>query len=89
MWKKAVPQQNILEQKEAELVALTVQSTSAIQLVQNTIDGLSETNAQIQAKIEEIDAIQKRFADTRGGLEATYNKNERIMKNFKTLLCTE
>lgn len=82
-------QQNIIEQKEAELVALTVQSTSAIQLVQNTIDGLNETNAQIQAKIEEIDAIQKRLADTRGGLDATYNKNARIMQNFKTLLCTE
>lgn len=88
MWKKA-PQPSILEQKEAELVALNVQSASAIQLVQNTIDGLSETNAQIQAKIEEIDAIQKRFSDARGGLEATYSKNERIMQNFKTMLCVE
>lgn len=88
MWKKQI-QPSILEQKEAELVDLTVQSTSAIQLVQNTIDGLNETNAQIQAKIEEIDAIQKRFTDTRDGLEATYNKNERIMKNFKSLLCAE
>lgn len=88
MWKKQI-QPSILEQKEAELVDLTVQSTSAIQLVQSTIDGLNETNAQIQAKIEEIDAIQKRFTDTRDGLEATYNKNERIMKNFKSLLCAE
>ena len=88
MWKK-VPQPTILEQKEAELVALNVQSASAVQLVQNTIDGLSETNAQIQAKIEEIDAIQKRFSDARGGLEATYNKNQRIMQNFKTMLCVE
>lgn len=88
MWKKA-SQPSILEQKEAELVALNVQSASAIQLVQNTIDGLSETNAQIRAKIEEIDVIQKRFSDARGGLEATYGKNERIMQNFKAMLCVE
>lgn len=80
---------NILEQKEAELVALNAKSASAVQLVQATIDGLDKTNAQIQTKIEEIDAIQRRFSDTRNGLEATYSKNQKIMQNFKTLLCAE
>lgn len=80
---------NILEQKEAELVALSNKSDSAIQLVRATIDGLDRTNSQIQTKIEEIDEIQRRFSNTRDGLEATYNKNQKIMQNFKTLLCIE
>ena len=80
---------DILEQKEAELVALNNKSESAIQLVQATIDGLDRTNSQIQTKIEEIDEIQRRFSNTRDGLEATYNKNQKIMQNFKTLLCIE
>lgn len=80
---------NILEQKEAELAALNNKSESAIQLVQATIDGLDRTNSQIQTKIEEIDEIQRRFSNTRDGLEATYNKNQKIMQNFKTLLCIE
>ena len=80
---------DILEQKEAELVALNNKSESAIQLVQATIDGLDRTNSQIQTKIEEIDEIQRRFSSTRDGLEATYNKNQKIMQNFKTLLCIE
>lgn len=80
---------NILEQKEAELVALNERSASAIQLVQATIEGLDKTNTQIRTKIEEIDEIQKRFSSTRDGLETTYNKNQKIMQNFKTLLCVE
>lgn len=80
---------NILEQKESELVALNNKSDSAIQLVRATIDGLDRTNSQIQTKIEEIDEIQRRFSSTRDGLEATYNKNQKIMQNFKTLLCIE
>lgn len=80
---------NILEQKEAELVALNERSADAIRLVQATIDGIDRTNAQIQTKIEEIDEIQKRFSSTRDGLEATYNKNQKIAQNFKALLCVE
>ena len=80
---------NILEQKEAELLALNDKSESAVRLVQATIDGLERTNSQIQEKIEEIDEIQCRFSNTRDGLEATYNKNQQIAKNFKTLLCVE
>ena len=81
--------QNILEQKEAELVALNERSASAVQLVQATIEGLDRTNAQIQMKMEEIKEIQNRFACVRDGLEATYNKNQKIAQNFKALLCVE
>ena len=81
--------QNILEQKEAELISLNAKSDSAIRLVRATIDGLDKTNVEIQSKIEEIDAIQKRFADARDGLEATYSKNQKIAQNFKALLCVE
>lgn len=80
---------NILEQKEAELVSLNMQSASAVQLVQNTIDGLDRTNSQIKEKIDEIEMIQRQFSDIQSGLESTYNRNNKIMQNFKAMLCID
>ena len=80
---------NLLEQKEAELAALNERSGYAIQLVNATIEGLERTNAQIQEKINEIDAAQRSLSDTRDGFESTYMKNQKIAQNFKTLLCIE
>lgn len=80
---------NILEQKEAELVSLNMQSASAVQLVQNTIDGLDRTNSQIKEKIDEIEMIQRQFSDIQCGLESTYNRNNKIMQNFKAMLCID
>lgn len=80
---------NILEQKEAELVSLNMQSASAVQLVQNTIDGLDRTNSQIKEKIDEIKLIQRQFSDIQSGLEVTFNRNNKIMQNFKAMLCID
>lgn len=80
---------NILEQKEAELVSLNMQSASAVQLVQNTIDGLDRTNSQIKEKIDEIELIQRQFSDIQSGLESTFNRNNKIMQNFKAMLCID
>lgn len=80
---------DILEQKEAKLAALTKQSDDAVQLVRNTMNGLETVDQEIDATISEIDAIQTRMANTKAGLEARRSKNQQIMHNFKSLLCEE
>jgi len=80
---------DVLTQKEAKLVALNEQSDAAIRLVQATVTGLETVNGEIEATMAEINEYQKRLAETYEGLDATRNKNQRIMQNFKNLLCIE
>lgn len=80
---------DVLAQKEAELVALNERSDAAIRLVQATVTGLETVNGKIEATMAEINEYQKRLAETYEGLDATRNKNQRIMQNFKNLLCIE
>lgn len=80
---------DILAQKEAKLATLNARSETAIQLVQTTITGLETVNSEIEATMAEINDHQKRLAETYEGLDATRNKNQRIMQNFKNLLCIE
>lgn len=81
--------QDILEQKEAKLSALTQQSDDAVQLVRSTMNGLDAIDAEIEQTISEIDEIQTRMRNARAGLEARRDKNQRIKQNFKSLLCEE
>lgn len=80
---------DVLTQKEAKLVALNKQSDAAIRLVQATVTGLETVNGEIEATMAEINEYQKRLAETYEGLGVTRNKNQRIMQNFKNLLCIE
>ena len=80
---------DVLTQKEAKLVALNKQSDAAIRLVQETVTGLETVNGEIEATMAEINEYQKRLAETYEGLGVTRNKNQRIMQNFKNLLCIE
>ena len=80
---------DVLEKKEAKLVALNERSDAAIRLVQATVTGLEAVNGEIEATMAEINDYQKRLAETYEGLDATRNKNQRIMQNFKNLLCIE
>ena len=80
---------DVLAQKEAKLASLNAQSETAIQLVQSTINGLEAVNSEIEQTMAEINDHQKRLAETYEGLDATRNKNQRIMQNFKSLLCIE
>lgn len=88
MFKKA-KMQDILEQKEAKLVALTKRSDDAVQLVRTTLNGLEAVDQEIGSTISEIDEIQSRMSNTKAGLEARRSKNQQIMHNFKSLLCEE
>ena len=81
--------QDVLEQKEAKLSVLTQRSDDAVQLVRSTMNGLDAIDAEIEQTISEIDEIQTRMSNTRAGLEARRNKNQRIKQNFKSLLCEE
>ena len=78
-----------LEQQEAALELLNQQSMNAIQMFSAAATTLENVNAKIDTTMQEIDAYQKRLAETRVGLNATREKNQRIMQNFKNLLCVE
>ena len=81
--------QDVLEQKEAKLSALTQQSDDAVQLVRLTMNGLDAIDAEIEQTISEIDEIQTRMTNACADLEARRDKNQRIKQNFKSLLCEE
>lgn len=81
--------QDVLEQKEAKLSALTKQSDDAVQLVRLAMNGLDAIDAEIEQTISEIDEIQTCMSNARAGLEARRDKNQRIKQNFKSLLCEE
>ena len=88
MFKKA-KMKDVLEQKEAKLSTLSQQSEDAVQLVRATVNGLDAIDEEIDQTISEIEEIQARMSSARAGLEARRNKNQRIMQNFKSLLCEE
>lgn len=81
--------QDVLEQKEAKLSALTQQSDDAVWLVRLTMNDLDAIDTEIEQTISEIDEIQTRMTNARAGLEARRDKNQRIKQNFKSLLCEE
>lgn len=81
--------EDILAQKEAELVTLSQRSVNAVQAVRSAIDNLTAINNGIETTVTEIDTYQQRLADTRSGLNARHQKNQQIVQNFKSLLCEE
>lgn len=80
---------DLLQEKEAQLALQTKRSELAVQSVKKSIDDLGQVNSDIQKTMEEIDTYLLRLADTRKGLAATRNKNERVMQNFSKLLCLD
>lgn len=85
----AVSTMDLLQEKEAQLALQTKRSELAVQSVKKSIDDLEQVNGDIQKAMEEIDTYLLRLTDTRKGLAATRNKNERVMQNFSKLLCLD
>lgn len=82
----AVSPSDILSQKQNQLASYNAQFESAVSLVTSTIDRLGEIDASINATIAEIDEYQKGLTVTRQDLDSARNRNEKIIKNFRTLL---
>lgn len=80
---------DVLSQKKKELEVLNRKSASAIALVQSTIDGLCDVNEKINETIDDIEEYKASLEETRIGLRDTCARNEKIIQNFKSLLCTE
>ena len=80
---------DILQVKEAALASLQQESDHAISMVKMTIENLVNVNEDIQKTRDEIDTYMTRLTATRDGLSDTFEKNEQIMRNFKSLLCME
>ena len=89
MAKKKVTPIDLVKQKEDELIKLTKESESSLNIARQYIDNLSAINGRIQTVLDEIDEYTRRLADTRGGLCATYNRNEKIASNLSQLFCFE
>lgn len=85
----AATSMDLLQEKESQLALQTKRSELAVQSVKKSIDDLSQVNSDIQKITDEIDTYLLRLADTRKGLAATRNKNERVMQNFSKLLCLD
>lgn len=80
---------DVVQQKERKLTKLQAKSNSAIQMVQSTIGYLEAVNSEIQSTQTEIDTYMSRLEETRSGLASTFDKNQKIMQNFKQLLCVD
>ena len=77
---------DVLQQKQKELADCQKQFGAAISLVTAVVQGLDQINQQIVTKVQEIEEYQSQLTITKVGLEDTQKKNERIIKNFNTLL---
>lgn len=84
--KKAV---DVLQTKKAELNAYIVQFDNAVSIVNNTVNSLEKISDGIKDKIQEIDDYQSELAKTREGLDNARIKNDKVIRNFKALLCVE
>lgn len=80
---------DVLKQKQKELDTYVGQSNIAISIVTNTITTLDAINESIDEKVREIDEYTAGLTATKTGLADAKAKNERIIKNFSTLLNLE
>lgn len=78
-----------LKQKEARLAELNERSESAVNLVRATMDGLQSTVEEIDRTIEEVEMLRMRAESAKESLVARKTKNQRIIQNFKALLCED
>ena len=78
-----------IREKEERLKKLNRRSTSAINIVSNVMEEMSAIDAEIMFTVSEIDAYVENLTSTKKGLVDTFDKNERIKKNFAKLLEAE
>lgn len=80
---------DFLQEKMGHLVELKDESDLSIGFVKGTIDNLGALNADIQQTRDEIISYIQGLEDTQVKLGEVFEKNQRIMQNFKELLCME
>lgn len=80
---------DILQAKQTQLNNYTAQFDSAVALVNITIGNLGEINRGIEETIKEIEDYQSELEATRTGLSDAKSKNDKVIANFKALLCAD
>ena len=84
--KSSVADADVLAQKKNRLNAYVAQFDKAVSLITDTIDNLGVINRNINDTIQEIDDYQRELAETKDGLTAAREKNDRVIANFQALL---
>lgn len=72
--------------KQEELIALTEESSRAIDLVTSTINNLNGVNDRIDKTITEITEAKKRLENTESELSDRRIRNAKIIANFQQML---
>lgn len=71
------------------MISYTAQFDTAVALVNTTIGNLDQLNRGIEETIKEIEDYQNELEATRTGLSNAKTKNDKVIANFKALLCAD
>lgn len=79
-------EKDFIESKKAKLEFLQNKSSSALDLVTNTINNLSDINEEIDKTIFEIEEAKTKLELTENDLKQQQGKNSKIITKFRTLI---
>lgn len=85
----AAPAPDILAQKKNSLDLYNAQFDRAVHVINDTIDNLGQISQSISETMQEIEDYEKELAATKSGLADAKTKNDKVIANFKSLLCIE
>lgn len=80
---------DVLKTKEERLRSYIHTFDTVVSTVNRTIDILTATSDQISSEIEEIEAYQAGLNATIDGLKDARGKNDKVIRNFRTLIGEE
>lgn len=78
-----------LQSKEKELAAYKGSYNSTVSVIKRSVESLGKIIDGISATIDDIDRYQSGLADTRQNLVSEKERSEKVLQNFKTLLCID
>lgn len=79
-------EKDFIENKKAKLEFLQNKSSSALDLVTNTINNLSDINEEIDKTIFEIEEAKTKLESTENDLKQQQGKNSKIITKFRALI---
>jgi hypothetical protein len=79
-------ERDFIENKKAKLEFLQNKSSSALDLVTNTINNLSDINEEIDKTIFEIEEAKTKLESTENDLKQQQGKNSKIITKFRALI---
>lgn len=83
------PAPDILAQKKNSLSLYNAQFDRAVHLINDTIDNLGQISESIAVTMQEIEDYERELAATKSGLSNAKARNDKVIANFKSLLCLE